>query len=363
MLDMFDNNNRQLSLSDVVQSSIEWHFSEKTGSEYWLEKRATLPFNPLQDVKSINDLDLFPDYSEELKSIPVKKLIPKGLLKQGGEYFVFESGGTTGHPQRIIELFYRKRALNWVLQEINKHDLSKEERGDWLHIGPTGPHIVGRSMGLLAQQICCLCFYIDFDPRWVKKCIKKNELDMIRAYVDHILKQAENVLETQDIGVIFATPPLLEKMVKKKNIMDLIHKKVHTIFWAGTSLDESTLEALENEFFENIRIIGIYGKTLMGIAPQRKRLPQDNYLCVFHSHYPFSIARIVDQYNTKNSVKPNEYGQVKLTLLTPDMLIPGHLERDMAILVPPTDEYPSHGLTGIKSMDSVMGKKVIDGVY
>jgi hypothetical protein len=36
--------------------------------------------------------------------------------------------------------------------------------GDWLYIGPTGPHIVGRSLDVLAGHRGSLCFYVDLDP-------------------------------------------------------------------------------------------------------------------------------------------------------------------------------------------------------
>ena len=41
-----------------LQAAVRWHFSPQTGSPYWLHRAKTLDFNPLNDVKTFEDLAL-----------------------------------------------------------------------------------------------------------------------------------------------------------------------------------------------------------------------------------------------------------------------------------------------------------------
>jgi hypothetical protein len=45
-----------------LQAAVRWHFSQETGSPYWIERAKTLQFNPLTDVVSFDDLALFQCY-------------------------------------------------------------------------------------------------------------------------------------------------------------------------------------------------------------------------------------------------------------------------------------------------------------
>lgn len=350
------------SLDEVVRAAMCWHFSEETGSEFWLSKKKDLGFDPILDIKRFEDLKLFKDYSEDMKNINVNSLIPKGIRKLSMDIDVYESGGTTGSPQRVIDSFSRKKALDWVEKHMQDRGIPHDLEGDWLHVGPTGPHIVGTSIGRLAKARKKLCFYIDFDPRWVKSAAKKGQIDIVRNYVDHILLQVKDVLETQNVSVMLITPLVLEALSKKPDLCELVNKKVKAIIWAGTSMGEDNLHAYESYIFPEIKFIGIYGNTLMGIAPQRKNYTDDQYLCVFQGFDPFSIIEIVDENNKNKVVDYGQIGQVCITLMTPDLLIPRHFERDQAVRVKPVDGYLSSGVAEVKPLESLKST-VFEGVY
>ena len=195
----------------VVRAAIEWHFGPETGSPYWLERSRTLGFDPLSDVTTADDLRLFPDVSEEWRRIEATALIPRGCIQSGGpEFEVFESGGTTGPPKRIVEGGSRLRGARWVSSILERHGIPGRGGGQWLHIGPTGPHLVGRSVGYLARLRGALCHHVDFDPRWVRRCMAEQRHDEVRRYVDHVVDQAATVLESQPVATVLATPPVLE---------------------------------------------------------------------------------------------------------------------------------------------------------
>lgn len=347
--------------NELVRAVMRWHFHPQTGSPFWLRQRDTLSFDPLKDVQTVDDMRLFPDVSELWKKIAVEELIPRGCnVSQESGFCVFESGSTTGSPKRIIEMASRKRGVEWVDAVLTQHAIP--ECGHWLHIGPTGPHIVGRSVGLLAHMRRSLCYYIDFDPRWVKLCIRQGRRDIVDLYIEHVIAQAMTTLQTQPISMIFATPPILEAICSRPAALELFQRRARVIIWAGTSISEETLYLLENEFFPDAKIIGWYGNTLMGIACQRPRHPDDTEMCVFQPFYPYCLVDVVKPERAVERVAYGEAGQIRVTLMTRELFIPNALERDSAIRQRPIPSFPWDGLAQI-SVFSRTSENVIEGVY
>jgi phenylacetate-coenzyme A ligase PaaK-like adenylate-forming protein len=63
-----------------------------------------LDFDPRTDVKSVEDLALFPNIVNELRDARVEDLIPWGYGPNPDIVGVYESGGTTGAPKRVVFL-------------------------------------------------------------------------------------------------------------------------------------------------------------------------------------------------------------------------------------------------------------------
>ena len=60
--------------------TVAWHFGEKTGCPFWLEKRSELKFDPLTDIKCYEDLKKFPAFEDEwLRGGPVRRWVPQAL--------------------------------------------------------------------------------------------------------------------------------------------------------------------------------------------------------------------------------------------------------------------------------------------
>ncbi|SLM62738.1 MULTISPECIES: hypothetical protein [Dickeya] len=363
MLDIYNfTSSKTVSRDEVVQAAMKWHFSNDTGSSFWLEQRKNFAFDPLTDIKTVADLRNFPDVTEKYKTAKIEDLIPRGLIKYRGEFNIYESGGTTGNPTRIVERESRRIGLDYVNNMLVQHGISLEQKGNWLHIGPAGPHIVGRSIGLLANHRKQQCFYIDFDPRWVKKLIQKGDIAQVKAYSKHIIDQAADVLLTQDVSVIFVTPPLLEILCQDQRIYSTLAEQLVAIIWAGTSIDPDSLALLKSEFFAEQKIIGLYGNTLMGIAPQRPATAGDLYPCVFQPFEPFTIVDVVDPNNNQNIVPYDSRGLVRINLLTPECFVPNRIERDEAIRVKSISSTQGDGLAEI-TPPAKSGKAIIEGLY
>ena len=85
-----------------LQAVLQWHFGPDTGSRYWLKRAEALDFNPRTDVKTFEDLALFPNIVDELRDVDVRDLVPAGYGPNPPIPAVYESGGTTGAPKRAI---------------------------------------------------------------------------------------------------------------------------------------------------------------------------------------------------------------------------------------------------------------------
>ena len=70
-------------LDEHTVKTVHWHFSEETGSPFWLEKRAELKFDPLKDIRCFDDLKKFPLFEDDwLRGGPVRRWVPKGTCRQ-----------------------------------------------------------------------------------------------------------------------------------------------------------------------------------------------------------------------------------------------------------------------------------------
>jgi hypothetical protein len=340
-----------------VRKMISWHFDPETGSPFWLAKCAGLGFNPVQDVQTAADLLRFPDVSAELRMVPADSLIPRGV--SGQAFRVYDSGGTTGAPKRIADGGCRSRLLAWARQRLVARGIPGS--GNWLHLGPTGPHVIGFDVSRYAALGRGLFYTVDLDPRWVKRLIRSGRLELADEYIQHCLDQAQAVLSTQHISVLNTTPPLLEAICERTEIYEAIRSKVKAIIWAGTSISSESLRQLDEVFFPEAAVVGVYGNSLMGVAPQRPAIESDTNRCVFEPFAETTRLDLVD--DDGRTVGYGERGRVRLHLVTEEMFLPNVLERDSAVRVEPLLGNETDGLADVQTYRSVNDVEVIEGVY
>ncbi|MCX5388028.1 long-chain fatty acid--CoA ligase [Streptomyces sp. NBC_00083] len=335
-----------------------WHFDDRTGSPFWLARRAQLGFDPRTDVTGAHDLLRFPDVSRDLRTTPAADLIPAGAAP-GQAFRVFESGGTTGAPKRIVDGAYRSRMGVWTRRLLTRHGVP--ETGDWLHLGPTGPHVVAFDTSRYAEPSGGLCHTVDLDPRWVKRLLGAGRQQEADDYIDHLLDQAREVLLSQPVRVLSTTPPLIEAICARPDLYELVASRVQAIIWAGTSFSPESLRLVQEDFFPDARVVGIYGNSLMGVAPQRVRTPQDSYPCVFEPFAETTRLDLVDE--AGEQVGYGERGRVRLHLVSEEMFLPNVLERDSAVRVPPSVDGGVDGLAEVTSVATFEDADVVEGVY
>jgi phenylacetate-coenzyme A ligase PaaK-like adenylate-forming protein len=340
---------------------MDWHFSPATGSPYWLERARSLEFDPRADVKSFEDLTLFPNVTNELRDVRVRDLIPQGYGPHPEVIGVYESGGTTGAPKRIVML------RDWWDPEIARQVAYLDARGvprnrDWLALLPSGPHMAGALLRSEAAAVGGVPFTIDMDPRWVKKLIAAGKADEANAYAEHLIDQAAFVLQTQDIGVLWSTPPLLERLARRDDLVELVREKVQLIWWGGAHMDVDTRQLYRTEIFPGLTIAGGYGSTMvLGGAPERLGLADDDP-CIFDPPSPYITFSVVEP-DTGRAVPYGQRGQVVMNHVSRSFLLPNNLERDMATRIPPLEGQVGDSVADVTPVQKFDNETVIEGVY
>jgi phenylacetate-coenzyme A ligase PaaK-like adenylate-forming protein len=340
---------------------MEWHFGPDTGSPFWLAWAESLEFDPRTSVRTFDDLRLFPNVTNELRDVRAEDLIPKGYGLHPEVVGVFESGGTTGAPKRVVILRdWWDQALAWQLSNLEEYGVPRNR--NWLALIPSGPHVAGELVKAQAEAFGGIRFTIDMDPRWVKKLIAEGHTDQADAYAEHLIDQAAFVLETQDIGVLMSTPPLLERLSRRDDLVELVRSKVEAIHWGGAHMDADTRHLYRTEVFPGVKLHGMYGSTMvLGGARERLGLTDDDP-CVFDPFSPYVTFSVVDA-QTGGTVPYGTRGQVVMNHVSRSFLLPNNLERDMATRIEPPAGQVGDSVADVTPVLQFDDEVVIEGVY
>jgi len=294
----------QAALDAWTREMIAWHFSPATGCDYWLSWAQQAGWNPLKEINCFADLMRFDHFDDEvLRKEQPERFVPKAYANR--PYNIFETGGTANY------------------------------RGG-------------------------SCYFVDLDPRWVKRLIAMGEGAMARKYQEHVIDQAATIIRHRNIQCIFTTPRLLENLAER---MSLVQAGIKAVFAGGTTMTPQYVRFVVEEVLEGkINFAPTYGNTLMGLAISRKLKPEDKYSLTYYAPQPRATLRIVNPDRPDELMPYGEYGRVELTTMTREFFVPRFLERDEAIRRPPCDEFPWDGVGDVRPFQSLT-KTIIEGVY
>lgn len=345
-------------LDQHLREIIAWHFSPETGCPFWLDWAAKAGWDPRREIQTFADIQRFPHFQDEwLRDEPNERFVPAGYHSR--PFNIFETGGTTGLP---------KQRVGWDDYKVDYEEfgdnLSDEyfPRGaNWLMVGPTGPRRLRLSIEHLANYRGGSCYFVDLDPRWVKRLISRKQFDEVERYMKHVVDQAVALLKHRNITCLFTTPRLLEAIAER---ISLPGHGIRGVFCGGTSMTPQMVRFLSEEVLEGkAQFVPTYGNTLMGLACSLpESLAENGYSVTYYAPQPRAVLRIVDPKDTTRTVEYGEYGRVELTTLTKEFFMPRFLERDEAIRRPPCERYPWDGVGDVRPFGA-MEKKVIEGVY
>jgi len=345
-----------------VRHIISIHFNPVLGSHYWLHKEKELGIDARRDISSLEDLSILgPMEEEDLRRYPLEYFIPKIYLENKAAFILGETAGTTGLPKTTA---YLKEEFSFIFVEWFRY--IAEYRGfprgaQWLWVGPSGPHIIGKAVGPVAQSMGSMDpFSIDMDPRWVKK-LKPDSLGYKR-YISHILEQALDILKRQYIGVIYSTPPLLHRLAETMSGEQRM--QIRGIHYGGVAIEPEQIKRFRGEFFPNAVHIAGYGNTLFGLCMEIEESMDGNL-----DYYPPGPRMAVQVVSTEDGTQPDrnrlaqvvqygEKGQVVCHRLDASFFIPNMFERDKAIRIAPTKNAQALGI----HQDGVRNPSLLKGL-
>ena len=349
----------QLGEQDFIEAAMQWHFGP-AGSLFWERAALDLDFNPRTDIHCVDDLRLFDSKLSELRRCDVYDLVPRHYLAQGLVPHVFESGGTTGSPKRAIFM------PDWV-ERLKRRRLNIDERWglrsdlDTLVVFPSGPHFAGKSGDWFAEATNTVKYTVDMDPRWLKRLRAENKDDEAELYIQHVIDQAVDVLETQRVEALRITPPLLRRMVNDPHVAGLLREKIKVIGWGGARINLDERVRYKHLLFPDITFVAAYGSTMI-LGGADERIGCDDDELVFDPDFPFTSFAIIDEGG--NEVRSRSRGRVVANHVSPGMLIPNNIERDIATSVPgDSDRQLGVSVANIEPMSSFEGTRVHEGIY
>jgi phenylacetate-coenzyme A ligase PaaK-like adenylate-forming protein len=345
-------------LDQHTRDIIAWHFGPQTGCAFWLEWARRAGWDPREAVRGFDDLIArFPHFQDEwLRDQQPEVWVPVAF--RGRPFNVFETGGTTGMP---------KQRIGWDDYKVDYEEFSGKlsdehfpRGGAWLMVGPTGPRRLRLAIEHLANYRGSSCYFIDLDPRWVKKVLANKQFEVARAYMDHVVDQATMILKHRKVAGLFTTPKLLEALAEK---VDLYGAGVRGVFCGGTTMAPQYVRYIVEEVLEGrIGFYPTYGNTLMGLAASVPLTAEDKYSITYYAPQPRAVLRVVQSQQTDKPVDYDTWGRVELTTLTREFFMPRFLERDEAIRRRPRAPYGWDGVAEVRPFGA-MEKQIVEGVY
>lgn len=345
------------ALDEWTRRIVDVHFDPEHGTPYWLDWADEHGVDVRSEVEAFDDLKhvFEPFDGAVLREIDVSRFAPQSL---SGPRRVYETGGTTGAPKRVVMVDYWRQQAAWASRVLGVDDFP---RGNLLMLGPPGgANNAGVFVRHLADEWGTLAYFVNMDPRWAKRLSKRRDTGEFEAYVDHLLDQAERVLTTQDVTVLFTTARLLER----PRVRDLtVEHGVEAVYHGGTALDPGTYRHFRESWYADIAFAGEYGNTLMGVAqevPTSVR-PADErgYRPVYVPCHPCFVPEVVN--DRGEVVGYGERGRIRPTVLTEELFIPLLDERDEATRLAGEEPYPWDWIGTPESGTDT--KDAVEGVY
>ncbi len=321
-----------MNVNEHLRHILHLHFDATCGAPYWLERKPFLDFDPVQDIRSPEDLLRFPPFPRGgLESRPVEDFIPRKFHDRLADFLVSETGGTTGAPARTA---FREDEFHAAFVEpfVRASEIVGFPRGlHWLFIGPSGPHIIGKAARACATATGSMDpFTVDFDPRWARKLATGSFAQ--KRYLSHVAEQAMAILHSQSIGILFATPPVLR--VLGEQLSPSIREAIRGIHLGGMAADTVFWERLTGAWFPNASVLSGFGNSLAGMCPQLAHSPGKP-----PEYFPHGVRLLFHIENPDETSR----GTVCFHRLDESAFLPNVVERDEAALAFVPESAKEHG--------------------
>ena len=326
-----------------LQATIKQHLHPQHGSPYWWRRQERLRIDVTDRVRSVRDLPLLGlTRPSDLLVESVWDFLPRRLWNARRGCVIGESGGTSGRPTSAVFLRADFHAafvtpFVWAAQQAG-FPVGRE----WLWVGPTGPHIIGKVVRSLAQSTGSPDpWSVDFDPRWVKKLVPGSFA--ARRYLAHVVDQAVDILQREHPEVLFTTPPVLEALASRLD--DDARSRFLGVHYGGMAITAEQINRFR-ELYPNAVHLSGYGNSMCGVAMELHDEPRTST-----DYYPrgtrliYDVVQLAADDTSWKSVEPGERGQVLFHRLDDSTFLPNVTERDEATLILPTTNGYRDGWT------------------
>lgn len=346
------------NLDPWVRHVVDIHFHPAHGTRFWLDREKELGIDARRDIRCYEDLALLGFFPiEAMRTRSVLDFVPAAIANDPGRIHVHETGGTTGSPSRIPVREYFKMIngfMTWYLDEV----VGFPKTGNWLFVGPTGPHGIAESTINMAEARGGICYLIDLDPRFIKLLYQQGDMRTVGLYMEHIRRQVYSILDTQPVDIIGSTPAILQSLAP--DMKDRGYR-FSGMMYGGTQLTKDLFHLLRTEFFPDTVHTAVYGNTLMGGAVLGPLQPGEDEV-VYYAMEPVVKLDVVDPEHPERLVGMGQTGRVRLTVLSEERLIVRMLERDQA------ERWHAHPVLGCEGVANVRSlalqqNAMAEGVY
>lgn len=354
--------------SVLLRAALDAHFHPDTGTPYWLDQQAALGIDPRRDVRTLDDLALLGEFDREAwTERPLSDFVPRGLWEERASLVLAESGGTSGRPVRCVftedELVEAFGAPYMAVSEARGFPRG----GQWLFVGPTGPHVIGRTSQLLARMHGAMQpFAVDLDPRWAR-AQADGSFGRVH-YTRHVLGQALDVLEREDVNVLFVTPPLALALAEELD--EQRRDRIRGVHLGGMAVSSDAYAAIRLAY-GNACVLPGYGNSMFGLLIEAAEPVPDADGTLHLDYVPLAgrlVVRVVPDDDgapdVSRTVAFGERGRVVMTRLDRSFLVVNHVERDRATRIA-TPDAAAFGLAaeGVRDPYPVVARQALEGLY
>lgn len=241
---------------------IRLHTHPDTGSRFWLAHLAGCGWTWEQAVE--NPADVPPVTVEEMRPYGIEAFLPGPLLENRPYLVTSETSGFSGQP--VLTCFteneFRAGFVTPFVEQAER--VGFPLRTTWLWAGPSGPHIVGKALREILRTVGGTDpFAVDFDPRWFRR--QARDSLSARRYFSHILSQIDDIVQRQNVEVLYATPPVVKALADKWP--EDWRLRIRGVHYAGMAMSNEEYGRCQSAFPNAVHMSG-YGNSLFGMFPE-----------------------------------------------------------------------------------------------
>ena len=330
-----------------LRDAIALHFDPQRGAPFWLSRASRWSFDPRTVIRTVEDLSRIEMIQPaDLARTAIEDLLPAPAGERRAHLMIAQTGGTTGQP---VWTAYAPdefdEAFVTPFVAAARH-VGFPFGGNWLYVGPSGPHIIARAADAIARSTGSMPpFSVDFDPRWAAKLPEGSFA--AQRYLHHLVDQATAVLKTQSITTLFSTPIVVKALSEALSPHERI--RITGIHYGGMALPSAELDKLQTEAFPNAVHLSGYGNTLFGCCLELTAAAHREL-----SYYPHGDRIILGTIDDTDPARrracydrSSRTGQLVFSRLDSTVLLLNIVERDrVRICNPPLDAPPGFRLPG-----------------